>query len=53
MSARGEIAVNWEAERYKEVWREGWREVRRRRGGSEIQAVPEAWRGTSLFRAVL
>lgn len=27
MSARREIAVNWEAERYKEVWRE----VRRRR----------------------
>lgn len=23
MSARREIAVNWEAERYREVWREG------------------------------
>lgn len=32
MSARREIAVNWEAERYKEVWREGCRDIRRRGG---------------------
>lgn len=26
-SARTEIAVNWEEERYRGVWREGWSEV--------------------------
>lgn len=59
MSARREIAVNWEAERYKEVWRERGRfRLYLRHGGvhhysKQLFDVEAGWISGSRQEAVL